>query len=175
MSNHYNKRSASPPTTTTNISALVPLKKTKSVCFRSGQANSKAAQRRSRVPHSNSNYEIQQLHHINQDGVTHSLQQTKTTTSASFTKILMVYQHQNPPTLAKQQTPLPPQAAFSRTPLSTLKPTYSGGTPRCSMQPRDASSRCMARGPYSAHTAHISFQAVNMCIRTCFQEGYANG
>ena len=40
---------------------------------------------------------------------------------------------------------------------------------------KDASSRCMARGLYSVRTTHISFQSVNICIRTCSQEGFANG
>ena len=68
MSDHYNKQSASPPTTTNSISALARLKRTKSVSTKSGHTNSKAAQGRSRAPHSNSNFEMQQLHHINQDG-----------------------------------------------------------------------------------------------------------
>ena len=49
MKDYFNsKRSASPPTATTNDkSALVPLKKKKSTKFKSGQAITKAAQGRS--------------------------------------------------------------------------------------------------------------------------------
>ena len=50
MSEHYNKRSASPPTTN-NTTAIVFPKKSKKVRTKSGRANNKAAQRRSRVSH----------------------------------------------------------------------------------------------------------------------------
>ena len=53
MSEHYNKRSASPPMIN-NITAIVIPKKSKKVRTKSGQANNKAAQKRSWVSHLNS-------------------------------------------------------------------------------------------------------------------------
>ena len=53
MSKHYNKRSTSPPTTS-SITAIVIPKKSKKVRTKSGKANNKAAQRRSWVSHLNS-------------------------------------------------------------------------------------------------------------------------
>ena len=41
-------------------------------------------------------------------------------------------------------------------PLSTLKPIYSGGTPRCCMQPEDGLSRCLAGVSLQcAHNTHF--------------------
>ena len=47
MKESYNKRSASPPTTTNSITIIVQLKKSKNVSSNTGQAITKAAQKKS--------------------------------------------------------------------------------------------------------------------------------